>query len=370
MTGSVKVAMVTPWNRKGGIANYSARLVEELRADGVAVEPVPIPETSTANPFAFAGIVERIPDDADAVHVQFEAGLFGRLGTSGVGAPWFFHRLRASPWQVVTTLHEVHEIHSHRGVLGDYLLRGRDAVIESCALRASQAVVVHTRDAERVLRDRHGTEAAVHRHLLPAERGNEPTASDRAKARFGLSGPVLLTFGWIEPKKRFEDVVRALPEFPEVTYFVVGDPRPGDEDAFDDALSLAERLGVRDRVVRHEYVTSEDFDDVYGAADAVVLPYRRVSVSIAVNEALSYELPTVASSLPYFRELEAEYDCLLTYETQSELQSALEAVLGDDERRRQLKRASSAYVDEVNWTEFASWTRALYGESVDVTEVA
>ncbi|MCD2205023.1 glycosyltransferase [Halobacterium sp. KA-6] len=360
MKRDIKVAMVTPWNRKGGIANYSARLVEELRANGTTVEPVPILNPETTNPFAFADIIERIPDDADVVHVQFEAGLFGQLGMSGIGAPWFLCQLRSDPRQVVTTLHEVHAAHSHRGVVGDYLLRGRDTVIESCALRASEEIVVHTRNAERILRNRHGPEIDVKRHLLPAERGKNPTPAEEAKERLGLSGPVLLTLGWIEPKKRFEDVIRALPDIPDVTYFVVGDPHPGDEDAFENALKLAERLGVRDRVVRHEYVTDEDFDDVYGAANAVVLPYRRVSVSIAVNEALSYGVPIVTSSLPYFEELRDRYGCILTYETQSELRSALEDSLFDAQRQSELHRRADKYVREVNWNSFALWTQDLY----------
>lgn len=360
MTKDTTIAMVTPWDQKGGIANYSARLVEEIEAHGITVIPIAIQDSDTANPFAFSRLIERIPEDVDLIHVQFEAGLFGQFGMSGIGAPWFFHQLRKLSQPVVTTLHEVHETHSHHGKTGDYLLRARDNVIEACVIRTSDEIVVHTQEAERILRDRHGEKINIRRHLLPAERGNDPTPSVPAKNRFNLSGQVLLTFGWVEPKKKFVDVIRILPELPDVTYFVVGDPRPGDEEAFGDALTIAEELGVDDRVVRHEYVTEDDFDDVYGAADAAVLPYRRVSVSIAVNEAISYGLPTVTSALPYFEELRERYNCILTYETQGELKSSIENALFEDKTRKQLRESASHYVDEVNWTSFAAWTRELY----------
>ena len=364
---SLTVALVTPWKRKGGIGSYATRFADALCNRGIAVEPVPVPASQPANPFAFSDLVDVIPVGADFVHVQFEAGLFGQLGMTGVGAPWFFHRLADDPRPVVTTLHEVHAAHDHRGPVGDWLLRRRDWAIERAAFRASDSVVVHTREAARVLRSRHGTARRIERMLLPAGTGHTPAPAVDARAGFGLESPVLLTFGWVEEKKRFAEVIRTLPDLPGVTYHVVGDPRPDQPDAFVPARRLAERLGVADRVVRSGYVGEEGFADVFGAADAVVLPYGRVSVSIAVNDALSYRRPVVASSLPYFDELRDRYGCLLTYDSQTELVDVLRRVLYDDRTRSELTAATERYVSEVNWTTFAERTERLYRDRQEST---
>ena len=323
--------------------------------------PIPIAHTETANPLGFVGLGSEVPSDADVIHVQFEAGLFGRLGMSGVGAPAFFLALSRLDKPVVTTLHEVHDTHPHRGAVGDRLLRARDWVIERAALHASDAVVVHTDRARQILRDRHGDRGRSERLLHPTEADADPLDPAAAKADFGVEGPVLVTFGFVEHKKRYQDVIRALPDLPEVTYVVAGGDRDGEgAEIRDECKSLAASLGVDDRVRFTGYVDDADVPVVFSAADAVVLPYSRVSQSGVVNDALAYRRPVVASSLPAFEELRTEFDCLLTYDDEAELLERLRAALFDEATRGRLRERAAAYTETVTWSRFADRSLDLY----------
>ena len=84
-----------------------------------------------------------------------------------------------------------------------------------------------------------------------------------------------------------------------------------------------------------------------------------------VNEALAYERPVVASALPAFEELEAEFDCLLTYERRDELQDRLQRALRDEETRTRLATRAREYVDAVSWDRFAERSLAIYASLVD-----
>lgn len=359
----IHVALITPWQRQGGIATYSERFADALEESGVKVTPVPVESSNSGNPFEFVDLISKIPGSADVIHVQFEAGLFGKLGMSGVGAPAFLLALNRLNRPVVTTLHEVHGTHPHRGILGDYLLRTRDFVIERLALETSDATVVHTRHAQSILRDRHGDNHRIERMLHPADSDADLLPKEEAKKELDIEGPVILTFGFVEEKKRYQDVIRVLPDLPNATYVIAGGFRDGEgQDVADECRNLAAELGVENRIRFTGYVDSEDVPVIFSAADVVVLPYERVSQSGVVNDALAYERPVVASSLPAFEELRDEFGCLLTYEDSSELESALDTAIYDTTERDRLQTAAAAYIDEIHWDSFAAKTRRLYDD--------
>ena len=184
---------------------------------------------------------------------------------------------------------------------------------------------------------------------------------DQAKAELDVEGTAVLTFGFVEEKKRYEDVIRALPSFPDLTYLIAGGFREGEgQTVLDRCTALADDLGVSDRVRHLGYVAEQDVPVVFSAADAVVLPYERVSQSGVVNEALAYRRPVVTSSLPAFEELRTEFGCLLTYDEQSELLERLSAVLTDKNTQNRLQRCTEKYIQSVSWQQFSEQSVRLY----------
>jgi len=361
------VAQITPWDSKGGIVAYTERLVRSIKLQNTTVRVTRVDARDSKDPLHYARLVEDIPRDADIIHLQFEAGLFGEVGMSGTGAPAMFAQLKCDPRPVVTTLHEVHREHTHLNQVGNRILQIRDSILERLALWVSDAVVVHTREAKSVLEERHRNTHHIREILLPAEENKALLDPKSSKEKLGLSTPVILTFGWVEEKKRIQDVIRVLTSFEDTTYLVVGDPKTKQDEAFDRRLrKLAVDLGVSDRYKRIGYVSESDtIDKIFSAADAVVLPYQRVSVSIAVNDALAYRKPTVTSNLPAFAEIRDDYDCIQTYETPEDLASVLKTVLFDENERERLRHAADDYVEQVNWRQFGEQTVEIYEQLVN-----
>lgn len=356
------MALVTPWETDGGIANYSERLRDGLEAAGVTVSVVPIGHPETANPIRFNDTVDAVPRDADVVHVQYEAGVFGRFGVSGVCTPSFYVRLARRDQPVVTTLHEVHRSHPGRGEVGSAVVRGRDWVVERSVLAVSNTVVVHTDEAAEILRERHGDRGSIRKIRHPVD---EPVASplDRTTAREELgvdADVVLVTFGWVESKKRYADVVHALPKIEDATYLIAGEPRyESDEAVLDGVLALADNLGVRDRVRHVGYVADDELPALFGAADLAVVPYKQVTQSGAVNTALAYRCPVLATALPAFKELAADYECVLTYDDPDDITDHVRRAVRE-EVRGWLRESAERYVNTETWAAFAMETASLY----------
>jgi glycosyltransferase involved in cell wall biosynthesis len=363
---SLEVALVTPWDTGGGIANYSERLRAALEDASAEVTVVPIRHPRTWNLAKFNEILRSIPSSVDIVHVQYEAGVFGEFGMTGICTPTFYLELARKKWPVVTTIHEVHrEYPGHSSITGRFV-GIRDRLLERIILTGSHTTVVHTAEAASILHERYGTQSSVEQMRHPVDATvSTPVAKDVARKELDINtGSVFVTFGWVESKKRYSEVVNCLPDVPNAVYLIAGEPRhEGDEEVLNRVFDAATELGVRDRVRHVGYVQDTELPTLFGAADAAIAPYKQVTQSGAVNTALAYDCPVVARSLPAFEELANEYDCILTYEDQIELSSTLcdlsERDLSD------LQGSAKHYSNTETWEAFGKTTKNLYERVID-----
>ncbi|GAA0860899.1 glycosyltransferase family 4 protein [Sphingopyxis soli] len=117
---------------------------------------------------------------------------------------------------------------------------------------------------------------------------------DRAAARTALGmgdAPAIATVGALIPRKGQALVIEALPSLPGVHYWLAG---AGDEEAR--YRTLAQRLGVADRVHLMGPVANADLPMLYRAADIVVMPSASEGLANAWVEALACGTPIVISN--------------------------------------------------------------------------
>ncbi len=117
---------------------------------------------------------------------------------------------------------------------------------------------------------------------------------DRAalRARYGLTGPTLISVGHLIERKAHDLVIEALPHLPGHTLLIAGE---GPEDA--KLRALADRLGVSDRVRFLGRRPHEELPDLYGAADILVLASSREGWANVLLEAMACGTPVVASNV-------------------------------------------------------------------------
>ncbi len=116
---------------------------------------------------------------------------------------------------------------------------------------------------------------------------------DRAAARAALGfgdAPAILSVGALIPRKGQALAIEALPALPDVHYWLAG---AGAEEAR--YRALAQRLGVEARVHFLGAVANADLPQLYGAADALVMPSVSEGLANAWVEALACGTPIVIS---------------------------------------------------------------------------
>src|SRR5439155_654614 len=133
--------------------------------------------------------------------------------------------------------------------------------------------------------------ARLHEPHLPVARAPEDPAA--ARAALGLTGRVLLFFGFIRAYKGLENLLRAFARLPsDITLLVVGEfyesRAPYDR--------LAGELGIAERVrMSGRFAGEAEVRRAFSACDAVVLPYRSATQSGVIPLAYAMECPVITT---------------------------------------------------------------------------
>jgi glycosyltransferase involved in cell wall biosynthesis len=123
----------------------------------------------------------------------------------------------------------------------------------------------------------------------------EPPAQTSPPAPAEPSAPArLLFFGIVRPYKGLDVLLRALAQAPaEVTLTVAGEFW-ADTTEMDNLIG---ELGLADRVtLRPGYVPADEIPGLFGAADALVLPYREATASQNALLAFSHGVPVITTT--------------------------------------------------------------------------
>lgn len=143
------------------------------------------------------------------------------------------------------------------------------------------------------------TGSKIHVHYTGLDQSRfAPRDRVAAKARLGLSGPVMLSVGALIARKKQNLLIEALPALPDMTLLLAGQ---GESEA--GYRALAARLGVADRVRFLGSVPHDDLPALFAAADIMALVSESEGLANAWVEALACGTPIIASDVGGIREL-------------------------------------------------------------------
>lgn len=144
------------------------------------------------------------------------------------------------------------------------------------------------------------------------------------------SSPVLLTVGSAYPHKGLDDLATAWPElrrqFPSLTWNVVGEM-----DTF--MKRLQSRVEGMEGIVFRGRVTSQELDESYRTASALIFPSHEEGFGLPVLEAISHGLPVISSDAgPMVEVLGKEGAVFFRAGDSSGIISAVQAFFREEER--------------------------------------
>lgn len=271
-------------------------LVESLRQQGFEVQVLPIqrrisPVNDLKAIFKTYQFLRR--RRFDVMHVQTaKAGIIGRIAARLAGVPVIVYTAHAFPFH-------------------EYLSRWKTflyALLERVASRLCHVITV---DSEYVKVRGMAYKVAVSDHIRVIPMGIDTERFDPAKYRaererirteLGLTpgGTVIGAIARFVPDKGLDTLLQTVSllakRFPDIQCLLVGDGPLRDE-----LQTLSSSLGLDGRIVFTGY--QRDIPRLLSAMDIYMLPTRREGFGVAFAEAMSMEVPVVASRIPPLDEI-------------------------------------------------------------------
>ncbi|TSC72684.1 MAG: group 1 glycosyl transferase [Parcubacteria group bacterium Gr01-1014_38] len=302
--------------------------------------------------------------DVALVNVQHEFGIFGTDSPRGTwDGTYVLDFLRALRKPAVVTLHTVLEHPNPRQAAAFRELGKLSARLVVMAGNVSEILErVYRIPAEKIFFIHHGApDVPFH-------------GSDYFKRVFSLSGrEVLMTFGLLSPNKGVEYVLDALPEVvakhPEVIYLIVGATHPVVRKEAGEVY----RKMLRRRVREHKLNEHVRFVNQYLTLNQLILFLRATNIYLApqldlsqyVSGTLAYAAAfgkaIIATGSRYAQYLLADDRGLLVPARDARaLAVALEALLGNPQRKRDVEEAIYIYSRAMTWPSVASQYADLF----------
>ncbi|MEO6826355.1 MAG: MSMEG_0565 family glycosyltransferase [Microbacteriaceae bacterium] len=245
------------------------------------------------------------------------------------------------------------------------------------AILEPDRLIVVSEDWHRRLADEYGMDSVVIHNGVDSGRF-PPIAQERSAAlrqEYGLAGRfVFLAVGGIEPRKGSTFLLQAMGRLKRdnaqpPALVVVGGHSFQDYQAYrKEALDQLPALGLElDRdVILAGTVDGKRLHEWYRTADALAFPSVKEGWGLAVLEAMSADLPVVASDIPVFREyLQHRKTALLTKvgDPQS-LAAGMQDMMADAALRSSLIAAGRELLPSYTWKRAADQHRKIYADPV------
>ena len=181
----------------------------------------------------------------------------------------------------------------------------------------------------------------------------------RTRHGVGPSERVILFVGRITPKKRIEDIIRALPEL-DAHLFIAGNPEA--EPEYAGRLRAAVRAAACERRVHWlGFMDEAAKAAAYAASDVFVHASESEGMALAILEAMSAGLPVVATRGCYMAEAAQAGALVECAAGPQALAAALRPLLADLGQAREQGRRGQAYVATVHdWANLARRSLEIY----------
>jgi glycosyltransferase involved in cell wall biosynthesis len=268
--------------------------------------------------------------------------------------------LRGGFRRVVTVHDLIHRIHpeAHFGVLSLGM-----RILVSLAARRSDRVIADSESTRQDLVRLLGIDPA-RIDVAPLGLGStapvEPLPEAELRARHSLGErPLVLSVSAKRPHKNLVRLLEALATIPEErrpALVVPGYPTPHEEEL----RLLASELGVADQVRLLGWVSAEELEGLYRAADVFVFPSLYEGFGMPVLEAMSRGVPVACSNRSSLPEIAGDAALLFDPEQPGEIAAAIERLLGDREEAERLRRAARERAVRFTWRATAEATIRSY----------
>jgi glycosyltransferase involved in cell wall biosynthesis len=291
------ILLVSPWpSRNNGLSNYAGRYKTELERQGRQILPERLYFWGEKTSFwKWISILRRArKDKIRSVLIQHTPTCSGPL------LPWFLRKAKAVGIRTVVVSHETPSTYARHL---DRLKPAKSAYLayERAVCRDAGAFVAHTR----IHADEMAALGAPVSEIIPHAILNMPeSVVERKPETLGM-------YGQIGRKKGHDLVIDAIQSKPVGAFPVLeiwGAPGVGQESYLEE-IKARVRPEYADRILFRGYMPENGKAEAFARMRLAIFPYRWISQSGALAEAVAHGVPYLASDIPFFKDFQESLGC-------------------------------------------------------------
>jgi len=368
ISSKTKLGMVSTWNTKCGIAEYTRYIIEGLPNDievTVFSNHVDLKELIREDEGNVIRCWNAYFDDLDQlyrniikenlnkIHFQFNFGLFELNALISL-----INKLRLKGVKTIITFHSVDDTEAF----------GKEISLRDFKedLKLVESIWVHTSDDREKL-----LSIGLDDNVIQIPQGNKvypDTDKNLIRSNIFSNSKIISTFGFFLPHKGILETIRALPKlveiWPDILFLVISALYPNSISAeyYTKCKQEAERLKLNKNVIfMKNFLDEEECIELLQASDMVVMPYKETkeSSSAAVRFALASHRPVMVTDLPIFKEFNDE-----VYKIQNSSPDAIAdgiiKLYGSKDQRDQIIASSEKLIELNSWENIVN----IYNEKI------
>jgi len=362
---ALNLAFLTP-GEMGGLEVYARQLAGALaRRDDLRVTLILARPAATDGYWSELGAVEVLATDPRrrVQWVRADQLAVPRIAAK-VGADLVHSLGSTSPARGrvprVVTVHDLHYLVHPDAHFGARAIGMR--LLVPLGVRRSRRVIAPSESTRRDLVERLGTPGEKI-DVVPEGVGQPPASApdpDEARARLETDGrPLVLSVSAKRPHKNLMRLISALARIPLERRPLLA--LPGYRTPHEEELrEHAEHLGVSDAVRFFGWVSPDELEDLYAAADCFVFPSLYEGFGLPVLEAMARGVPVATSGQASLAEVAGDAALLFDPQDEASIATAVERLIGDRELAARLREAGLAQAARFTWEAAAAGTVATY----------
>ena len=368
----VKVGIVSTWNIRCGIAEYTKYLVENVdkNIDIKILANYENIKNIEKNKISMVRCWNRFQDNLDdlyaiiknyelnIVHFQFNFGLFKLKPLVDL-----IKKLKNDNINIIITFHSVKDIDHIRSSLGDY----KDD------LKYVDIIWVHTINDIRFLSTM-GIEKNVV-HIPQGIKNFRHYNNDIIKYKIFNNKFIISSFGFFLPHKGILEIIESLPilmkTYPDILFIAVNAIYPDDtsREYFKNCTDRVRELNLSKNVIFFkEYLPEDEIIELLRLSDIVIMAYKETkeSSSAAIRFAVSSYKPIIASNAQIFDEFRNEVYTIENCSPES-IANGIIDLKNNKELQEKLITNSMKKTEEYSWANIAKIYEKVIHEIVRTT---
>jgi glycosyltransferase involved in cell wall biosynthesis len=356
-----KLGVVSTWNTKCGISEYTKYLVnnlsnfEEIKIFANKVSSKELIVRDEVNvircwePYFddLSSLSNKILEsNLDIVHVQFNFGLFELNALADM-----IKKLKDKGIKLIITLHSIDDTEFMNKPVK------LDTIKEE--LKLVDKIWVHTTNDIKKL-----SEKGISDNVIKIPQGNiifDDNEKEKNRAGIFNNSKIISTFGFLLPHKGVLETIKALPsiisEYPDILFLVVGSIFPDEisQKYYEDCKKEVSKLGLRDHVIFFtDFLEEQEIIYLLQTSDVVVMPYKKTkeASSAAIRFALASHRPVIVTNSPIFSEFEEEVYKIPSC-SPNEIKKGITKLYENEKLQKEIAKSAERKIKEISWPNIA-----------------